>query len=162
MRKGRRLRLEQIAVVLLQGVQRGLDVGFLILAGAESIRVQQGGNGLCIAPLGGGNGFFDASIKGHAVKLGLPLLVLVGKLAGQLGDPALQLGHVHVLERGEAVLGGFELLLQGFIVRERLLGRLDVPAVLGEDRVDDLLRQGLISYFEVLQKFGLHGISFCG
>nr|DAU03492.1 MAG TPA: hypothetical protein [Caudoviricetes sp.] len=152
------LGFKQISVVLFKRFQCGPDICLLVLAGAECVNIQQGGNRLCVAALGGGNGVPDASIKGHAIELVLPLSVLVGKLAGQLLDFALELVDVHALERLKPIFGGLELLFHGFIVREGLFSGFDIAAILVHDGVDDLFRQGLVSNLKILQKFAFHGM----
>lgn len=122
---GRGLGFKQISVVLFKRFQCGPDICLLVLAGAKRVNIQQGGNRLCIAALGGGNGALDASIKGHAVQLVLPLSVLVGKLAGQLLDFSLELVDVHALERLKLIFGGLELRFHGFVVRKGLLSGFD-------------------------------------
>ena len=103
-----------------------------------------------VPALGGGDRVLDASIKGHTVELCLPCLILVGKLPGECGDLALQVLHAHAIKGFQPFLGGLKLLLDGFIVRKRLLCRFDIPAVFGEDCVNDLLRESLIANLEIL------------
>ena len=77
-------------------------------------------------------------------------------------DLRLKLGCVHPFKCLQSLLGLIQLLLDGLVVHKGLFCRFDVTAILGEDLVDDLLGEGLVAHFEILQKFGFHGFSSFG
>lgn len=150
------LTVEEIAAVLLQGFQGGLDVGGLVLGGFQGVHVQQGGDGLRVAAPGGGDGLLEHPVKGQVRQLLLVGLGLVGEVLGELGHLPLEVLHVHPLEGLQTLRGGAQLLLDAVVVRKGLLGLLHVPPVLHQDGFDDLFRQRRVPYLEVLQKFRFH------
>ena len=148
--------LKQIGVILLQSLQSVLDIRVLIGRLLQLLDIQQCGNSLGIAALGGGDGLFDLSIKRHSVQFVLPLLVFGGELGIEGLDLVLQILHVNALERLQAILSGLQLLLDRLVVGERLLRGLDITAILRHDRVDQILAQCLVADLQIFQKFTLH------
>lgn len=128
-------------------------------AGAREA-VQQRCDGFGVASFGCGDGRVQLARELHVRDPALILGLFRRKVGLQLRDPALQVLHVHAFKGLQALFGGGELLLQGIVVSKGLLCRLDVPAVLRHDGVDDLFGERRVADLEVVQKLSHHVLSF--
>ena len=126
-------------------------LGGLILAFPEGVDIEQRAHRLDVSRLAVRDGAVDQVVKIAVGELLVKRRLLIGKLLVQLGDPAVQLLHIHALKAFELRGRGFELRFVGVTLRFQLAFYLaDVGAVDVENCRDLLVGRSLKNFCDVL------------